>query len=271
MSENLLSKLASYKWLKTATSGRLNDLINSINFEPYTIVRDVAGEKCCFYIGNPTGKSWYGSIKADRLEMEFVKKELIQPGAVAIECGAHHGADSILLSRWVGGSGKVVVLEPMPDNAAILRKNLELNDLRNVTVVEKAAGPDCGYIPMRKRSNGAVSLSGTSKTVQVECTTLDQVSETFGIIPSFLKIDVEGFEYRVFEGCKTILSTNPAICLEVHTLALSRYGNTFGDLWKFVDPNVYDIFIQDNDVRQPVPYIPTRTPGWRMHLFFRPR
>src|ERR1700747_3772708 len=120
MSENLLSKLASYKWLKTATSGRLNDLINSINFEPYTIVRDVAGEKCCFYIGNPTGKSWYGSIKADRLEMEFVKKELIQPGAVAIECGAHHGADSILLSRWVGGSGKVVVLEPMPDNAAIL-------------------------------------------------------------------------------------------------------------------------------------------------------
>jgi hypothetical protein len=59
MSENLLSKLTAYSWLKMAISGRWNDLINSINFKPYIGTRDVAGDHFCFYIGNPTGKSWY--------------------------------------------------------------------------------------------------------------------------------------------------------------------------------------------------------------------
>ena len=56
MSENLLSKLTSYSWLKMAISGRWNDLINSINFKPYIITRDVAGDHFSFYIGNATGK-----------------------------------------------------------------------------------------------------------------------------------------------------------------------------------------------------------------------
>lgn len=71
--------------------------------------------------------------------MQFAKGKLIQPGTVAIECGAHHGSESILLSRWVGDAGKVIVIEPMPDNIAILKKNIELNDLKNVTLIEKAA------------------------------------------------------------------------------------------------------------------------------------
>ena len=272
MSENLLSKLTSYSWLKMAISGRWNDLINSINFKPYIVTRDVAGDHFRFYIGNPTGKSWYGStIKAEHLEMQFAKRELIQPGTVAIECGAHHGSDSILLSRWVGDAGKIIVIEPMPDNIAILKKNIELNDLKNVTLIEKAAGPNCGYIRMKRRSNAAVSLRGSRRTMQVECITLDKISETLGVIPSLLKIDVEGFEYKILEGCKTILSAKPAIFLEVHTLTLPRYGNTFGDLWKFINPKVYDIFIQHNDNDQPVPYSPGEPPEGRVHLFFKPR
>ena len=58
---------------------------------------------------------------------------------------------------------------------------------------------------MKTRSNAAVSFTDSRRTVQVECITLDKISETFGVIPSFLKIDVEGFEYKVFEGCKTML------------------------------------------------------------------
>jgi hypothetical protein len=51
MSENLLSKLTSYSWLKMAISARWNDLINSINFKPYIVARDVAGAHFRFYIG----------------------------------------------------------------------------------------------------------------------------------------------------------------------------------------------------------------------------
>jgi FkbM family methyltransferase len=270
-SENLFSKLTSYKWLKEAASPRWRNFVNSINFTPYTVSREVAGERYSFYIGNPAGKSWYGSQTDQSIEMQFVRQELIRPGAVVIECGAHHGAQSILLSRWVGNSGKVIVVEPMPDNVEILRKNIELNDLNNVTVIEKAAGPNNGFVFMKKRSNAAVAPIGGGKTIKVESITLDEISKRLGVIPSFLKIDVEGFEYQILEGAKTILPMYPAIFLEVHTLTLPRYGKVFEDLWALIDYNAYDIFVQESELDQPVPFSPMKTPRERVHLFFRPR
>ncbi len=49
-------------------------------------------------------------------------------------------SESILLSRWVGPHGKVVAIEPMPENVPILKKNVEINDLSKVIGVDKAVG-----------------------------------------------------------------------------------------------------------------------------------
>jgi FkbM family methyltransferase len=203
--------------------------------------------------------------------MQFVKKQLLRPGTVVIECGAHHGAQSILLSRWVGKNGKVIVVEPMPSNVEILSKNIELNDLDNITVIKKAAGSSNGFVSMKNRSNAAVSSFGGGRTIRVECTTLDEISQGLQITPSLIKIDVEGYEYKILEGSKSILSKTPAIFVEVHTLTLPRYGNTFDDIWNLVDPRSYDVFIQVNELEQPTPYQPERRPGDRVHLFFKPR
>lgn len=270
MSENLLAKFTSYKWLREATSGRAKNLINSIGFTPYIIEREVAGEVFPFYIGSPTGKSWYGSKKDEAIEMRFVRNELIKSGMTVAECGAHHGAQSILLSRWVGKDGKVLAIEPIPENVKILKKNIELNQLENVTLIDKAVGSNNGYISMKSDSNGMVSVLGHGPTIKVECATLDRISQDLNVVPSLLKIDVEGFEYQLLEGCKAILSHRPCIFLEVHPLTLPRYGNTYEDLWNFINPNVYDIFIQSDDLEEPSPYSPSEVPRGRVHLFFRP-
>jgi Protein-L-isoaspartate(D-aspartate) O-methyltransferase (PCMT) len=127
--KNFALKLTSYKFMKWYISEHGKVFINSFGFEPRIISKEVSGEKFDFYIGNPTGKSWYGSKTEDK-EMEFTKKELLNPGAIVIECGANHGFDTVLLSRWVGDEGKVIAVEPLPDNVAILRKNIEINSLR---------------------------------------------------------------------------------------------------------------------------------------------
>jgi hypothetical protein len=81
---------------------------------------------------------------------------------------------------------------------------------------------------------------------------------------------VEGFEYKVLKGCNSTLSNNPAILLEIHGPALPRYGNTFEDLWKFVNPDIYDIFVQPS-LDEPVPYSPREFYGSYIRLFFKPR
>jgi FkbM family methyltransferase len=268
--KNRARKVMSYGFLKWWISYYRTLFINTLNFQPCTISREMAGEKFDFYIGNPTGKTWYGSTDAD-FEMKFAK-QLIKPGSVVVDCGAHHGSCTILFSRWVGDDGKVISLEPMPDNVAIIRKNIELNGLKNVTLLERAVGSNQGFIFMKRRSNAAVS-STRRTTLRVKCVTLDEISREFNVIPSFLKIDVEGFECRVLEGAKSILSNNPAILLEVHLDAIARYQNTFEDLWKFINPNLYDIFIQSHVEQEPVPYSPNGFCGHstNIHLFFKPR
>jgi FkbM family methyltransferase len=271
MPENVIAKLTSRKWLREAISGRARNFANSFTFTSTIIEREVAGEKHAFFIGNVTGKSWYGSKTDASYEMRFVKDNLIKRGAIVFECGAHHGAQTILLSRWVGGSGKVIAIEPIPENVAILKRNIDLNRLTNVLVVDRAVGSQCGHQSMTRKSNGAISVT-PRKGIQVVSITLDRLAEELGLNPTFIKIDVEGYEYQVLEGCKLVLSTTPALFVEVHTLTLPRYGNRFEDLWKSVDHKLYDIFVQAEDFEEPVPYSPNVVPEQsRVHFFFKPK
>lgn len=269
MSDNMLAKVTSPKWLKEALSGRARNFVNSFDFSPSTIDRDVAGEAHRFYIGNVTGKSWYNFRNDPCQEMAFAKHHLMRPGAVVIECGAHHGAQTILLSRWVGDTGRVIAVEPMPENLSILRRNIELNGLTNVTVVEKAAGSESGQLFMAANSNGSVRTTGRN-SIAVESITLDQLSKDLGVTPDFIKIDVEGFEYQILEGCKSILRTIPAVFVEVHTMTLPRYGKVFEDLWTLMNADQYDIFIQLDDREVPRGYTSGFVPTGRIHLFFKP-
>ena len=272
MLDNVQAKLMSRKWLKEAIAGRAKHFVNTLTFTPSIIEREVAGEKYQFYIGSATGKSWYSSHTDVSIEMSFLKREIIKPGDVVIECGAHHGAQTILLSRWVGSEGKVIVIEPIPENIAILERNVKLNELENVIVVNKAAGSSCGYLSMTRNSNGAVSARENDGNLnRVESITLDKLADDLMLTPTFIKIDVEGYEYQVLEGCKSILSATPALFVEVHPLALPRYGRAFHDLWKSVDHNAYDMFLQVDDLEEPVPYSPEVVPKNRVHLFFKPR
>jgi hypothetical protein len=48
MSENVLAKLTSPKWLSEAVGGRARNFVNSVNFSPFTIEREVAGRNTSF-------------------------------------------------------------------------------------------------------------------------------------------------------------------------------------------------------------------------------
>ena len=271
MLDNALAKLTSPKWLREAIGGRARYFVSSIGFTPTVIERCAIDEKYLFYIGNPIGKSWYGSKTDVSHEMAFVKKNLIKPGAVVIECGAHHGAQTVLLSRWVGDSGRVIVIEPIPENIEILRKNIALNELKNVVVVPKAAASRSGYITMRQDSNGSVAHGGAiNNGLEVESVSLDELASDLNVMPTFIKIDVEGYEYQILEGSRNILSTTPAVFVEVHTLGLPRYGKRFEDLWTMINPDLYEISMQTEDTDLPTQYVGRAAPGDRVHLFFKP-
>ncbi len=236
-------------------------------FKPYVIKKEMEGVFFDFLIGDRTGRNWYDRVCINNpvwREMRFVRDQLIQKGDVVLECGGHHGCSAILLSNWVGDSGKVVTFEPLQSNFEILEQNVRLNRLSNVIPKMEAAGAKAGTITFDEASSG---ISSTGKGVTVRVSRLDD----YGYLnPTFLKIDVEGFELQVLQGAKAILSTRPKLEIEVHVELLHQYGASVEDLFRLIDIKSYKAWVQWKDDQEPEEYNMSIPITSRVHLFLIP-
>jgi FkbM family methyltransferase len=146
----------------------------------------------------------------------------LKPGDIAIDGGANIGGVTVFMAQCVGPKGKVIAVEMMPDTAALLRRNLALNALENVDVVEKALADTAGGVitarvrlgvfgqasitPLDTRSDGA-------REVHVPKTTLDAVCAAAPRI-ALIKIDLEGAEMTALAGATETLKKTDAIIFE---------------------------------------------------------
>lgn len=126
---------------------------------------------------------------------------LLRPGDRVIDCGAHVGLFTLIASQAVGEYGRVIALEPNPVTAALLRRNIEAIDARNVEIVEAAASTRTGTIILNAGagessaySSSVVSVAGASE-IKVRAMALDDLIEQRDLAPiMLLKLDVEGAE-----------------------------------------------------------------------------
>jgi FkbM family methyltransferase len=162
-----------------------------------------------------------------------VFRSLLRPGNVVVDVGANIGYFTLLAARLVGSEGRIYAIEPSPGTHAALVRNIRLNELRNVTPVEAAAGAEVGEATLRDvvegTNRGASSLRsdpergwGVRKAVEVTV----PLNTLAAIVPvdewprlRLVKVDVEGFEADVLRGLVPILENGhrPSVLVEVHT------------------------------------------------------
>lgn len=140
----------------------------------------------------------------EREETRVVKNRL-RSGATFVDVGANAGYFSLLASRLVGPSGRVLSFEPSPYVAKLLAGTLSQNRIQNVQLFPFALG--------RSNSQGVLSdvlpdnhsptffLPGSGSAVDI-CV-LDEVLErTQTEQVDLMKVDVEGFEGEVLRGAE---------------------------------------------------------------------
>jgi len=156
-------------------------------------------------------------------------------GATIYDIGAFHGMLTLWFARH---ANQVVSYEPVAQNRARLLENLALNGISNVTVRDVALGSGAGAATMRfdplmpggsqvvVQESAAQGAGPELAKGRVRVTTLDQDIEERGLpAPTFLKIDVEGFELDVLRGAaQTLARPRPSLFIEIHgeTLAGKR-------------------------------------------------
>jgi len=195
----------------------------------------------------------------DRLYSQFVQR-----GDLVFDVGAHVG-DRVASFRRLGA--RVIAVEPQPAFAKVLR--LFYGRSRDVVVepvaVSRAAGSTCIMINPDNPTVSTVSQDFVSaardapgwetqrwtKSLTVPVTTLDALIGRHGV-PSFIKIDVEGFEAEALQGLShpvkalsfeftTIQRAIALACIDrCVALGFSRFNAALGESQSLVHPGWID-------------------------------
>lgn len=156
----------------------------------------------------PTNACWIGSYEEGHFS---ALREIVRPGMIAYDVGANTGYYTLALSRLVGDAGRVYAFEPGARNSYFLSRHLELNRIRNVTIVQAVVGASIGLVPFtgwRIADRGAYLVPSIS---------LDDFIVA-NPPPSFIKMDIEGAEGAALDGARTLLSrAQPAWLLATHS------------------------------------------------------
>jgi FkbM family methyltransferase len=151
------------------------------------------------------------------------------PGMTVIDVGANLGYYSLLASKLVGTTGRVIALEPNSENCRLLLSSLRLNGVTNVQLLPVAADAAAGwaYYSTHVGSNGGLIEDG------------DLLSHPGTVVPTFrlddlvdgpigfLKMDVEGAEGRVVQGAtQTIERDRPIVTTELKEEMLRRVSDS---------------------------------------------
>lgn len=155
-------------------------------------------------------------FKHERSTIDYLK-DLLRPGDVFVDIGAHIGYFAYYVGKLVGHNGRVFAFEPYPDNFKLLLKNC--SKLPQVKAIQSAVSDSSGktqlFIHTTSSSSHSLSdISRSDKSCLVPKVSLDEwgIKNNINRIDAVL-IDVEGYELAVLRGMHNIINKNPGICI----------------------------------------------------------
>ncbi|CAN5405916.1 hypothetical protein BH23ACI1_BH23ACI1_28500 [soil metagenome] len=151
-----------------------------------------------------------------------VVRDHLREGHVCVDIGANIGVVTCLAASLVGPSGRVIAVEPNPDNVQLLYRSILLNGFGNVEVLPLAASSARTVFSLTGRSNthlvGARGTAGGGHLVQ--SVALDQL---LGDLPrlDLVKLDIEGHEPPALEGMwQLVMRYRPTLLTEFNPRCL---------------------------------------------------
>jgi len=185
----------------------------------------------------------------------------LKKGDVFFDVGANFGNFSALAAASVGNAGQIHIFDPSPICFEKLDELRSLNPRYNFVVNKVAVGNSNEKLelmlspPPHLSSHTLVPRFLTNnnllvfKKIEVPVIRLDEYIEEKNIIPALIKIDVEGFEFRVLQGLEKFFKNNvsrPLIICEINPDAYKCLGHTANDLFQFMESFGYEAFYSWN-------------------------
>jgi FkbM family methyltransferase len=153
----------------------------------------------------------------------------IKPEMTILDIGAHIGTFTLLASKKVGLNGKVIAVEAETDNFNQLKKNIDLNEIKNVIPINVALSDFNGekdfFITKGSGCHSFLPTLGQEivDKIKIKVKSLDTLMKELNIGKiDLLKIDAEGAELEILKGGQETLIKNPKMKMVIAAYHYSK-------------------------------------------------
>jgi FkbM family methyltransferase len=199
----------------------------------------------------------------------------LRNGNIFVDGGAHAGLYSVLAGRLVGAAGRLVSVEPNPDNYVILERNLQRNRVSWATAIQAALYSRTEQMPFYPETPGRSAYGSLippdvpTNAVSVKALTLEGIRQELGIDQiAAVKIDTEGSEVEVLKGItqSACPAAFPLLIIEFTEMNLKRAGTNTENLYHSLEAAGYQVCRFDPDQRRLV-RVEFNSPVWHANYF----
>lgn len=133
----------------------------------------------------------------------------IETGSIVVDIGAGIGEFAVIASRRVGKKGKVIAIEPSPEDFKTLQDNIRKNKCSNIIPVNSAVSD----------KEEKLSLIFKGRNFEAQADTLSNIIHNLDLPVSsirYIKMDIEGRERLVIPSSLDIISNIDYLAIEIH-------------------------------------------------------
>ena len=208
------------------------------------VVGKLHGYKMGLRIGGWSNRATFFLRRFYDLPTQLLFCRFIKPGQIVVDVGANEGMISLVASRLVGSTGKVIAFEPNPVPGDILRQHIETNGITQIEFhamgVSDMAGTLDLFVPYVNTGEGTFTVLTHVEGDVIQCPVVVGDSVIGSRHVDLIKIDVEGYEMRVLRGlCRAISESHPIIVMEMVAEHLARDGVTPEDVVAYLQSAGY--------------------------------
>lgn len=146
--------------------------------------------------------------------LNIYRTELLKKGDIVLDLGAGIGEFALLASKKIGHNGRVIAIEPSPDDFETLLKNIRENKCDNVSPINVAV----------TNFNGELQLEFKGKTFNAMSKPLRDILNKEKVDKiNFCKMDIEG-------GEREVIPSNPSVSSDVQHLSIEIHEGYKGEL-----------------------------------------